>query len=113
MPAATRLCLIRNGSMDKSSVDCATPHVFDSGMAPGCNTAHRISADGTQLGMSDNSQQNHESLVYIVPIGGGTPRRITQKSPSYLHGWSPDGKTLAFVGQRNGDIDIYTIPAED
>src|SRR6266436_989059 len=24
---------------------------------------------------------------------------------------SPDGKTLAFVGERNGDFDIYAIPA--
>jgi len=61
--------------------------------------------------ISDNSQEEHNSLVYIVPIGGGTPRRITQKSPSYWHGWSPDGKTLAFVGERNGDFDIYAIPA--
>jgi Tol biopolymer transport system component len=45
----------------------------------------------------------------VVPIGGGTPRRVTENSPSYWHGWSPDGKTLAFVGQRNGDFDIYTI----
>jgi dipeptidyl aminopeptidase/acylaminoacyl peptidase len=37
--------------------------------------------------------------------------RITQDSPSYWHGWSPDGKTLAFTGQRNGEFDIYTIPA--
>jgi Tol biopolymer transport system component len=46
-----------------------------------------------------------------VPIDGGTPRRITQKSTSYWHGWSPDGKTLAFVGQRNDEFDIYMIPA--
>jgi Tol biopolymer transport system component len=44
-----------------------------------------------------------------VHIGGGTPRRVTQNSPSYWHGWSPDGATLAFVGQRNGEFDIYTI----
>ncbi len=50
--------------------------------------------------------------MYLVPIGGGTSRRITQNSPSYWHGWSPDGKTLAFVGQRNGDFDIYTLPAD-
>ena len=36
---------------------------------------------------------------------------MTQIGPSYWHGWSPDGKTLAFVGQRNGDFDIYTVPA--
>ena len=61
--------------------------------------------------ISDNLQGDHNSLVYIVPIAGGTPRRVTQKSPSYWHGWSPDGRTLAFVGQRNGEFDIYAIPA--
>jgi Tol biopolymer transport system component len=45
----------------------------------------------------------------LLPIAGGTPRRITQKSPSYWHGWSPDGKTLAYPGQRNGEFDIYAI----
>jgi Tol biopolymer transport system component len=44
-------------------------------------------------------------------MSGGAPRRVTQNSPSYWHGWSPDGKTLAFTGKRNGDFDIYTIPA--
>jgi Tol biopolymer transport system component len=45
-----------------------------------------------------------------VSIGGGTPRLVTPNAPSYWHGWSPDGQTLAFVGQRNGDFDIFTIP---
>jgi Tol biopolymer transport system component len=44
-------------------------------------------------------------------MAGGTPRKITENAPSYLHGISPDGKTLAFCGQRNGNFDVYTIPA--
>ncbi len=44
-----------------------------------------------------------------MPIGGGTPRRVTKYSPSYWHGWSPDGKTLAYCAERNGEFDIYTI----
>ena len=32
------------------------------------------------------------STIYTVPVGGGTPKRITQLAPSYLHGWSPDGE---------------------
>ena len=43
-------------------------------------------------------------------MSGGTPREITPTGPSYWHGWSPDGKTLAFVGLRNGDFDIYAVP---
>ena len=87
------------------------PAVMDTGFLNRCNNDHGISPDSTELAISDNSQGDHNSLVYIVPIGGGTPRRITEKSPSYWHGWSPDGKTLAFVGQRDGEFDIYTIPA--
>ena len=101
----------RNGRIERLPVNGGAPQVLDTGIATRCNNDHGISPDATQLAISDNSQEGHESLVYIVPIAGGAPRRITQKSPSYWHGWSPDGKTLAFVGERNGDFDIYTIPA--
>ena len=101
----------RDGRIERLAVDGDTPVKIDTGIATRCNNDHGISPDATQLAISDNSQEDHNSLVYIVPIAGGTPRRITQRSPSYWHGWSPDGKTLAFVGQRNGEFDIYTIPA--
>jgi len=101
----------RDGHIEKIAATGGTPQVLNTGLATRCNNDHLISPDGTQLGISDNSQEEHKSLVYILPIEGGAPRRITQKSPSYLHGWSPDGKTLAFVGERNGDFDIYAIPA--
>lgn len=102
----------REGHIERLAVGSDTPVPIDTGFANRCNNDHGISPDSTHLAISDNSQGDHNSLVYIVPFGGGTPRRITQKSPSYWHGWSPDGKTLAFVGQRNGEFDIYTIPAE-
>jgi TolB protein len=102
----------RNGHMERLPTDGTAPTTIDTGLATRCNNDHGISPDAKQLAISDNSQEDHNSLVYLVPIAGGTPRRITQKSPSYWHGWSPDGKTLAFVGQRNGDFDIYTIPIE-
>ena len=111
MPDGKNLLFNRNGRIEKIPATGGTPLVIDTGFATRCNNDHGISPDGTQLVISDNSQEEHQSRVYIVPIGGGTPRRITQKSPSYWHGWSPDGKTLAFVGERNGEFDIYTIPA--
>jgi TolB protein len=101
----------RDGHIERLTVDGGTPGVIDTGFANRCNNDHGISPDSSQLAISDNSQGDHESMVYLVPITGGTPRRMTAKSPSYWHGWSPDGKTLAFVGQRNGDFDIYAIPA--
>jgi len=76
-----------------------------------CNNDHGISPDGRFLAVSDQSNDDHKSRVYIVPIAGGTPRLITPNAPSYWHGWSPDGKTLAFTGQRGDNFDIYSIPA--
>jgi TolB protein len=101
----------RDGHIERLAVGSDKPATIDTGFATRCNNDHGISPDATQIAISDNSLGDHESLVYIVPIAGGTPRRITQESPSYWHGWSPDGKTLAFVGQRDGDFDIYAIPA--
>jgi TolB protein len=88
----------------------AAPQTIDTRFAIRCNNDHGISPDSALLAISDQSQEDHKSLVYVLPLGGGTPRRVTKSSPSYWHGWSPDGKTLAFVGQRDGDFDIYTIP---
>jgi TolB protein len=101
----------RSGHIERLKVGGGKPEVIDTGFATRCNNDHGISPDAQGLAISDNSQGDGESRVYIVSITGGTPRRITEKSPSYWHGWSPDGKTLAFVGKRDGDFDIYTIPA--
>ncbi len=100
----------RNGSIYRLPVSGGEPALIDTGFAKRCNNDHGISPDQNSLAISDQSQGDNQSIVYIVPIEGGVPRRITQKSPSYWHGWSPDGKTLAFVGQRNDEFDIYTIP---
>jgi TolB protein len=99
-----------HGHILRLAVTGGDPAIIDTGFANGCNNDHGISPDSKWLAISDQSQEEHRSLVYLVSIEGGTPRKITNNSPSYWHGWSPDGSTLAFVGQRNGDFDIYTIP---
>jgi Tol biopolymer transport system component len=86
------------------------PQMIDTGFATGCNNDHGISPDGAQLVISDQSQGDRRSRIYLLPVAGGTPRRITEAGPSYWHGWSPDGQTLAYCAERNGEFDIYTIP---
>lgn len=85
------------------------PEPIDTGFAVRCNNDHGLSPDGTQLAISDQSREDGKSLIYIVPAEGGTPRRVTARGPSYWHGWSPDGKTLTYCAERNGEYDIYTI----
>jgi TolB protein len=88
------------------------PASIDTGFATRCNNDHGISPDGTLLAISNQSQERRESLIYTVPVAGGTPKLITPTGPSYWHGWSPDGKTLAYCGARGGEFDIYTISVE-
>jgi TolB protein len=87
------------------------PRVVPTDFAGRCNNDHGLSPDGTRLAISDQSQENRKSIVYTVPIEGGKPARVTANSPSYWHGWSPDGKTITFCGERNGEFDVYAIPA--
>jgi TolB protein len=98
----------RNGRIERMPAGGGKPEAIDTGFATRCNNDHGISPDGKWLVVSDQSQEPHKSLIYILPFAGGTPRRITENSPSYWHGWSPDGKTLAFVGERSGEFDIYS-----
>lgn len=75
------------------------------------NNDHVLSFDGKMLGLSSGVQKLGGSVIYVVPAVGGTPKQITPRGPSYLHGWSPDGRKLVFTGQRNNEFDIYEIPS--
>jgi sugar lactone lactonase YvrE len=102
----------QGGRIYKLPVTGGEPVAIDTGFATRNNNDHGISPDGTHLVISDQSQEQRRSLIYVLPIGGGTPRRITQLAPSYWHGWSPDGKTLAYCAERNREFDIYTISVD-
>jgi Tol biopolymer transport system component len=102
----------QGGRIYKLPVTGGEPQVLDTGFATRCNNDHGISPDGTQLAISDQSQAPRRSLIYVLPIAGGTPRLVTQLGPSYWHGWSPDGKTLVYCAERGINYDVYSIPVE-
>ena len=85
---------------------------ISTGFAGRCNNDHVLSTDGKGIAISHGTKEDGKSRIYTLPMAGGTPTLITPMAPSYLHGWSPDGKTLAYCADRNGNYDVYTIPAE-
>jgi TolB protein len=85
--------------------------LIDTGTNTRNNNDHVLSFDGRWLGISDQSADGG-SAVYVLLAPGGTPRRVTPKTPSYLHGWSPDGQHLVYTGGRDGEFDIYKIRAD-
>ena len=103
--------LIYNSGGRMFSYELATGkiEVIDTGFATDCNNDHVLSPDNTQLAVSHHTNEDAQSRIYILPLAGGMPRLVTDKAPSYLHGWSPDGQRLAYCAERGGQYDIYTI----
>jgi TolB protein len=85
---------------------------IDTGFAIDCNNDHVLSPDNSHLAVSHFTYEDATSRIYILPFGVGSPVLVTENGPSYLHGWSPDGKHLAYCGARNGQYDIYTISVD-
>jgi len=88
------------------------PAVVPTGDVKNNNNDHVLSFDGKMLALSSGVQTLGGSIIYTVPLTGGTPTQITPRGPSYCHGWSPDRQNLVFTGQRNNEFDIYRVPAK-
>jgi len=82
------------------------------GGCSGCNNDHVLSPDEKYLGISCNPDpaKGWGSYVFAVPMDGGPARKITEKGPSFLHGWSNDGEELCYCAFRDKKVDIYSIP---
>ena len=76
----------------------------------------RISPDGALVAFSAEYGGNTD--VYVVPVEGGTPRRLTWNSaPDLVQGWTPDGKAVLFASTRetfgpSAAPKFYTVPLD-
>jgi TolB protein len=101
----------QDGIIHRLALGGSEAETIRTGAQTHCNDDHGISPDGQMLAMSDCSADDKRARVYVLPVAGGTPRLVTPNAPSYWHGWSPDGKTLAYTGLRGDNYDVYTVPA--
>ncbi|MGA2533163.1 MAG: biopolymer transporter TolR [Candidatus Aminicenantales bacterium] len=99
------------GLLYRFDLAAGAPARIETGLAKSLNNDHVLSFNGKRLGISNMiPDEGGTSIIYTLPVEGGKPVRATPKGPSYLHGWSPDGRTLVFTGGRNGNFDVYKIP---
>ncbi|WP_372649320.1 TolB family protein [Draconibacterium sp.] len=111
------LLINQDGKLYKVDLETNTKTMLNTDFADRCNNDHGISFDGKWLAISHQAESEPASgespkkgsRIYVLPIEGGTPKAVTPKVPSYWHGWSPDGKRLAYCAERNGEYDVYTI----
>lgn len=75
-------------------------------------------AQGTRiLRMPSGSQSHivfvHSNDLWVVAREGGDARRLTTAIGAEVNPrLSPDGKTIAFTGQYEGNMDVYIVPFE-
>jgi Tol biopolymer transport system component len=104
-PDGKYLLLNGEGKLWRLSLAGGEPELIDTGAVKGINNDHGIAPDGKWFAISAGH-------IYVLPSAGGWPRQVTTHTPSYYHGWSPDGKTLVYCARRDGNFDIYAIAVE-
>jgi dipeptidyl aminopeptidase/acylaminoacyl peptidase len=69
------------------------------------------SPDGTQIAHVTN--ESGQFNLWVIPSGGGERRQLTHFTDNTVRGvdWSPDGKTIVFSADANGDeqIQLYLL----
>ena len=110
-PDGSYLLVNGNGRLFRIPLDAPVlqpvPMDMPDDAARGCNNDHGITPDG-QTYIISSHHEGIGSLIYTMPAVGGDLTRITPLTPSWWHGISPDGQTIAFVAARGGGpIDVF------
>jgi TolB protein len=111
MPDGKRLLFNQGGLIYTIPLDGGTPEKLNTGAATRNNNDHVISFDGKMLAISSHrdGMPGGGSTIYYLPISGGEPKLVTDSTPSYLHGWSPNGKEVVYTAQRISKGTAYNI----
>lgn len=115
MPDGQQLLYNQDGHLWTIPVTGGLPEQLNTGDAIRNNNDHGISFDGKQLAISSHRTGLNEggSTIYVLPLEGGEPKLVTEQTPSYWHGWNPNGKEVVFVAKRPGTGDNFHIFSAD
>ena len=100
------------GRLHRFDLATRRPTIIDTGDSIGATTTTFSRWTARCLGSATEHRQGPRT-IFTVPATGGEPKRIAPPTPSYLHGWSPDGKFLVYTGSAaGGNSDIYNIASD-
>lgn len=110
MPGGDKLLFNEGGSLYTIPAKGGIPERLNTDFADRINNDHGISFNGKMLAISHSRKglAGGSSTVYVLPLTGGTPKQVTQQTPSYWHGWAPNGNDVVLVGMRDGSK-IYNL----
>lgn len=75
------------------------------------NNDHAPSPDGRLIAFCDKALTG-KSCIYLMPVDGGRPQRVTKDLPSWFHAWMPDGQAILYAAVRGGKFAIVRSDLE-
>ena len=66
----------------------------------------RFSPDGKSIAVTVEDSRSGKDDVWVYPVAGGEPTRITFGPEAYWGVWSPDGKEIAYTVVENGAASV-------
>jgi len=119
--ASLAVTLVWLASMTWAEPYPSVDSVFDALHSLRTFSAAVISPDGTRVAWVENVDESPEarrSAIWVAPVAGGTPVRISAARDGKSHrerdiAWSPDGKSIAFLSDaaQEGQLEIYIAPS--
>lgn len=113
MPDGEKLLFNMDGLLYTIPADGGDLERLNTGPANQNNNDHGISFNKKMLAVSSSHREELDgggSAIYVLPLEGGEPKLITEKTPSYWHGWNPNNKEVVYVAKRdhNKPYNIYS-----
>src|SRR5262245_15512742 len=68
------------------------------------------SPDGSQIAFVKQRPIDGTSSLWVMDADGSSQRQLTDMRTVNVHpNWSPDGTRIAFAGNKDGNLELYTI----
>src|SRR6266516_27886 len=111
--SATQIVFVYGGELWSVAIEGGTAQRLTA--ANGAASRPVFSPDGSEIAFTGTYDGNAD--VYLIPAGGGTPRRLTyHPSPDLVMGWTRDGKQVLFASTRSSSISrhskLFTVSRE-
>ncbi len=112
MPDGKKLLFNMDGFIFTIPVEGGALEKVNTGAANNNNNDHGISFNGKLMAISSGHRKDLDgggSAIYVLPLTGGEPELVTNKTPSYWHGWNPNNREVVYVAKRdeNKPYNIY------
>jgi hypothetical protein len=104
-PDGAALIVNGGGELWRLPIAGGSPRPIPTGSTNWIDINHAVSPDGKTLAFTSRS-------IWRMPVEGGQPVRVTDGPVCWVHGWSPDGKSLVSSSDRGHGLDIYAISAD-